>query len=312
MIFVMGATGKVGSKIVSHLLAHGKPVRCFARHFGDKKPLPGAEFFQGDANSVSDLISAMRGCVAGFVMIPSNTKAEDARYFQNKLGEAIADAIEESRLHKIVNLSSLGADFESGTGPILGLHDQEERLGELESTDIVHLRPTVFMENLQEHIQTIITMNKVYGVIPAHVKVPMIATKDIAARAAYLLMHPTFKGHSVEHLLGERDLTYPEAVAAIGNAIGKPDLEYVEIPRHELRNYLIGSGMTEDWADAYMELNDAIANGSIRFSVKRDQQNTTATSIENYSENYFSRAYEDALHRLQRPSSFVPREARPL
>ncbi len=312
MFFVMGATGKVGSKIVSHLLAHGRQVRCFARHFGDKKPLRGAELFQGDANNVSDLIQAMRGCIAGFVMIPSNTKAEDVRFFQNKLGEAIAEAIEESHLHKIVNLSSVGADFESGTGPILGLHDQEERLGELSKADIVHLRPTVFMENLQEHIQTIISMNKVFGVIPPHVKVPMIATRDIAARAAYLLMHPTFKDHSIEHLLGERDVTYPEAVAAIGKAIGKPDLEYVEIPRHELRNYLIGSGMTEDWAEAYMELNDAIANGTLRFSVKRDPHNTTATSIESYSENYFRRAYEDAVHRLQRPSSFIAREARPL
>ena len=38
----------------------------------------------------------------------------------------------------------------------------------------------------------------------------------------------------VRQLLGPRDLTYTEAAAAVGEAVGQPDLQYVQLPDEEL------------------------------------------------------------------------------
>lgn len=293
MILVMGATGQVGSKIVTHLLAHGQKVRCVARSFPDKEALRGAELAQGDANNVAFLTDAMRGCSAAFTLIPPNPKAEEMRFYQNKFGEVIAEAIEESGLKKVVNLSSIGAELESGTGPVLGLHDQEERLNEITHADIVHLRPTFFMENLLLGVPTIISMSRYFGTFPADFKMPMIATRDIAARAAFLLMNPTFKGHNVEYLLGERDISGSEIVRAFGSAINRQDLEYVEISNAEMKNYIVGAGISEDWANGFIEMYDSFINGTVRAS--RDKTNTTATSIEEFARTTFQEAYNRGL-----------------
>ena len=241
------------------------------------------------------MADAMRGCRAAFVMIPPNLQAPEVRYYQNKIGEVIAEAIEEAGLKKVVNLSSIGADLESGTGPILGLHDQEERLNAITHADIVHLRPTYFMENLLSGIPSIISMNRYFGTIDGDIPCHMVATRDIAARAAFLLMNPDFKSHNVEHLLGPREVTLNEAIRVVGNSIQKPDLEYVHVPSKEMRNYLIGAGMSSDWADAMIEMSEAFNNGSISATVTRDKLNTTATSIEDFAQTTFLETYRRVM-----------------
>lgn len=295
MILVMGATGNIGSKVTTHLLAQGQTVRCLARHFPNKEAFRGAQFAQGDANQVAFLTDAMRGCSAVLTMIPSNPSAPEMRYYQNKFGEVVAEAIEEAGIKKVVNISSVGADLDSGTGPILGLHDQEERLNEITHADIVHLRPTYFMENLISGISNIISLNCFFGTIPADAPVAMIATRDIAARAASLLMDPTFKSHNTEYLLGERDLTHREIIRVLGQAVGKPDLEYVEVPNQEMKNYLIGAGMSENWANGILEISEAMGNGTIAATFKRNKANTTTTSIEEFARTTFLDAYRKAV-----------------
>ena len=57
---------------------------------------------------------------------------------------------------------------------------------------------------------------------------PMIATGDIGAAAATELLELDFQGHQVRELQGQRDLTMRAATAIIGEAIGRPDLAYVQ------------------------------------------------------------------------------------
>lgn len=312
MILVMGATGHIGSKIVSHLLANDKLVRCVARHFPDRKAFAGADLAEGDANNVSFLTDAMRGCSAVFTMIPPNPSAQEVRYYQNKFGEVIAEAIEEAGIKKVVNLSSVGADLDEGTGPVLGLHDQEERLNEITHADIVHLRCGYFMENLISGIPSILSLNRFFGTIPGDIPLSMIATRDIAARAAFLLMHPDFQGHNIEYLLGERDLTFIEVVRVLGESIKKPGIEYTEVPKEEMKRFLMGAGLSPDWADSYNEMGDAFSSGKIAGTLQRSKINTTATSIEEFARTTFLEAYNHALKsgRPPRPTE-ASRDLRP-
>ncbi|WP_413560021.1 NAD(P)H-binding protein [Bdellovibrio sp. HCB209] len=295
MILVMGATGHVGSKVATDLLSQGHDVRVLARHFDNPEQFDGAEIMTGDANSVDTMMRAVRGCSSVFTIIPPNMKALEQRFNANKLGEVIAEAIEEEGIRKVVNLSSAGADLESGTGPVLALHDQEERLNRISGLDIMHLRPAYYMENLINEIPTILVMDKIFGIIPEDAPVDLVATKDVAARAAFLLSNPNFRSHNVEYILGERTLTYREIARVLGQTIGKPTLEYAEVPDVELRNYMIGAGMSESVADSLLELDHAAGNGLIAGSYARDKNNSSVTSIEKFARTAFLDAYNQAL-----------------
>ena len=295
MILVMGATGQVGSKVVAHLLANDQKVRCLARHFPDKAAFKGAELVAGDCNNVSLLAQMMRGCNSVLTMIPEDFSVPQVRLYQNKIGEAIAEAIEEANIKKVVNLSYLGADLDKGTGLLLGYHDQEERLNKITQADIIHLRPSYFMENLLKEIPDIIASNQIFGSLAAEVPVSMIATQDIAARIAFLLMAPNFEGRATEALLGERDLSMNDVAQIVGHAIKKNNLDYFELSPPEMIRKWKKSGVSENGCEMLSEYYEAHNNGSIAGTTQRSKLNTTATSLEEFAKTTFAEAYRQAI-----------------
>ena len=117
-------------------------------------------------------------------------------------------------------------------------------------------------------------------------KLSMIATQDIAAYAAKRLLALDFSGFSYQYLLGQRDLTYSEVTEIYGNAIGKPDLQYVEFPAEQFKQMLMHMGASESMADS-MNLFIKTANeGKVLADAKRDEESTTETSIEQFSKTF--------------------------
>jgi hypothetical protein len=67
-------------------------------------------------------------------------------------------------------------------------------------------------------------------------------------------------GVVVRELIGPRDLTYTEAAAAVGAAIGQPELQYVQLPDEELVAILTeAAGFSPDFAALFVEFNQARA-----------------------------------------------------
>ena len=93
------------------------------------------------------LVRATRDVDALLWVTPPGYGSDDLRTFQNRLGQAAATAIRTNWIPRVVNLSSIGAQWGSGVGPINGLHDVEGLLDEV-TTNVIHLRPGFFFENL--------------------------------------------------------------------------------------------------------------------------------------------------------------------
>jgi uncharacterized protein YbjT (DUF2867 family) len=83
------------------------------------------------------------------------------------------------------------------------------------------------MENTLPQAGVIQQMGATAGPLNAGLKIPMIATRDIATFAADELLRLEFRGHQPQELLGERDLTMTEVTTVIGKALGKPELQYL-------------------------------------------------------------------------------------
>jgi uncharacterized protein YbjT (DUF2867 family) len=292
MYALMGANGNITSKAAGLLLAQRKTVRVIGRDAIRLKPLrdAGAELAVGDALDATFLAQAFRGAKAVYTMIPPDYTTPDFRQFQNAVGEAIASAIAKSGVMVVVNLSSAGASLPGGTGPIAGLHDQEQRLNKLAGVNILHLRPGYFMENHLHAVSLIKATGAYPDMIAADAPIPMIATQDIAEEVAKELMRPSFKGHVVKHLLGPRSLTMAEAAGILGAAIGKPDLRYVEADPAQAKAGMVQHGFSQNLADLIEELNRALSNGCINDTFTRDMANSTATTLESFAP-VFAQAY---------------------
>lgn len=294
MYVLMGANGNVTSKAARQLLTHGRKVRVIGRNAGRLKSLndAGADLAVGDAQDASFLARAFGGAQAVYTMIPSDYATPDYREYQNVVGKAIAQGIVGSGVRVVVNLSSAGASLPDGTGPIAGLHEQEERLNRLAGVNVLHLRPGFFMEN---HLLAIGPI-KATGVYPSmeapDAPVPMIATQDIAAVVARELVQPGFKGHVVRHLLGPRSVTMTEASRILGAAIGMPDLKYVQADPGQAKAGMVQAGFSPNVADLFEEMSRALSDGRINATFTRDATSSTPTTLET-----FARTFADAFHR---------------
>ncbi len=136
------------------------------------------------------------------------------------------------------------------------------------------------MENLLPQAQVIRNFGTRGGPLRADLRVPLIATRDIGATAAEMLVKRDFAGKHARELLGQRDLDYRKAASVIGRAIGKPDLAYVQLPPQQLESVLTRLGMSANMADLLLEMGEALNSGYMVALARCSAQNTTPTSIE--------------------------------
>jgi uncharacterized protein YbjT (DUF2867 family) len=293
MYAIIGATGNIGSKTTEILLSRGEKVRVIGRDAAKLRQFvnKGAEAAVGNVKVTAFLEEAFAGVDAVFAMIPPNYIATDFRGYQNEIGTSIAKAITRAGVKHVVNLSSQGSELTAGTGPILGLHDQEERLNRLPGVNVLHLRCAYFMENLLMNIPLINEKGFAGSAVRGDRKFAMIATKDIASRAAEHLVKRDFAGTVVKDLLGQRDLSLDEAIGVIGRRIDWPDLKYVQFPYDDAAKGMIAMGLSPDFSRLIVEMSKAINDGLFGVNRPRTVENTTPTSIEEFA-GIFAAAFE--------------------
>jgi uncharacterized protein YbjT (DUF2867 family) len=286
MIVVMGATGHTGGQITGLLLQAGEKVRALGRSQDKLAPLrmAGAQTLAGDATDPAFLSHAFGGASAVYTLLPPNPQSKDFRAEQDRVGEATAQAIRANAIRHVVLLSSVGADLPSGTGPIAGLHAQEDRLRGITGTNVLFLRAAYFFENFYATLGLIRNQGINGGAGTPSVAIPMVATRDIAEVAARALIARDWNGVVVREVLGPRDLSQAEATRILGERLGKPNLEYVQFTYEDTIAALVGMGLSENVAGQYVEMARAFNDGLIKSCYGRNEASTTPTRFEDFAD----------------------------
>jgi len=294
MIVVTGATGRTGRRVAEVLLAKGEKVRAVGREARKLAPLVGlgAEPFVGKLTDVPYLMAAFAGADAVYLVLPEDLSQEDLRAHQDRISDCFAAALANARARFVVNLSSIGAQHAKGTGPITGLHHQEQKLNQVAGLNVLHLRAAYFMENLLLSIAPLRATGTLPGGMRGDLPMPWIATKDIGTYAAARLAARDFAGSSVQELHGQRDISMNEAASIVGKAIGKPDTKYVQVPGPVLGAELLKMGLPKKTAELILEMWDAANAGLIVPQEARSAKNSTPTTLESFVTEVFLPAYQ--------------------
>lgn len=293
MYVIAGATGNTGKPIAEALLKAGKKVRIISRDAEKAKDLiaKGAEWVNGSSTDKATLSKAFQGATAAYVLIPPNMHAQDFGAYQAETTENIAQAIQESGIQHVVTLSSIGAHLESGAGVVQGLHHMENRLNQIPGVNVLHLRPGYFLENTLGQAGAIKAMGAMGSPLRGDLKIPMIATQDIAQYATKRLQALDFQGKGVQHLYGAEDVSYDELAKIYGAKIGKPDLNHMQLPYDAFKGVMVSQwGTSESMADKMIEFTHAVNEGRITEILQRDAESTTPTTVADFA-NVFAHVY---------------------
>jgi uncharacterized protein YbjT (DUF2867 family) len=293
MIVVTGATGRTGKAATEALLAKGEQVRAVARDAKRLAPLVqlGAEPFLGNVEDIASMTEAFADASAVYLVLPEDMSQQDLRAQQERVSDAYAAAIANAHVRFVVNLSSMGAQHSRNTGSIVGLHNQEQKLDRVDGLNVLHLRAAYFMENLLMSIEPLRSMGVLSGGLRAETPMPWIATQDIGKYAAARLAVCDFSGSSIQELHGQRDISMKEAALIVGNSIGKPGLEYVQLPGRVLEQALLNSGLPKNSAELIVEMCDGANAGLMEPEQDRSPKNTTPTTLEYFVARVFAPVY---------------------
>lgn len=282
---IMGATGHIGRNLTEELLKRGHKVHALGRdiHKLGELKAKGAEIFSGNFTDNSFLTKGFKGCQAVFSFLPPGYTADDMEVLREKTSEAIVQALAHTKITHVLNLSSIGGNLLSGAGPINELHRQEERLNLMPNMNVLHFRPSFFMENFEAFLPGIKSSGVMASALKADLAIPMVATQDIALKIADLLEDLKFTGSSVFEFTGPEEVTMEEAAKIIGKAMGKPDLKYKHLYYEQAEEAMISSGMKHQLAKLMLEMYRGFNEGIIMPTQKLTAAHKGKTTLKEFA-----------------------------
>ncbi|WP_316805368.1 NAD(P)H-binding protein [Pedobacter nototheniae] len=285
-IVITGSLGNISKPLAEELIQKGHLVTVISSNPDKQKDIEalGAKAAIGKLEDIGFLTAAFSGADAVYAMIPPDFAAPDliARY--QTIGGCYAQAIEQSGVKKVVQLSSWGAHLPEGTGVITGSYHVEQIFNQLKNVDITYLRPTSFYYNLFHYIDMIKTAGFIGTNFGGNDKVAMVSPVDIAAAAAEELEIST-TGRKIRYIASD-DRTCNEVAAVLGAAIGKPDLQWKLFTDEQTGIALESNGISPYIANLLVELNTAIHSGAMREDYDQHQPVMGKVKLEDFAKEF--------------------------
>jgi uncharacterized protein YbjT (DUF2867 family) len=281
-IVINTPTSNIGRALAVRLLDAGEHITVMSR---DKKKVDelfhrGARVVEGSFEEPALLAEALERAEALFWLTPPPARP-DYYAWAVKCAKQAATAAKRAGVRRAVVLSSMGAQTGPGTGAVGPAREMENDF-EAALPAVVSLRPGIFMENFLLSTDMIANAGQIFTPLPAGKRWPLVATADIAAKAACWLLDRSWSGHHRIGVHGPKDLSTDEAAAIISSVLGKP-VKCVETTIDQARGALTGMGMPDFIVEIILEMYVAFREGRLDQAEPRTPDTTTPTSLAEFA-----------------------------
>jgi uncharacterized protein YbjT (DUF2867 family) len=288
-IIISGSLGNIGKPLTAQLVKSGHDVTVISSTADRKDAIEnlGAKAAIGSVSDVDFLSKTFTGADALFAMTPPNMGGVNIIKNTTDAGAAFAKAIQETKIKRVVMLSSIGADLPTGNGPIAGLYNIEKIYEKLD-VSITFLRAGYFYFNFFNDIPMIKGAGIMGANFPASNSIPLVHPEDIAAAAAEELQK-TQEGKNIRYIISDVK-TPSEIVKAFGSAIDKPELPWIEFTDEQYFGGMTQAGVPEEMAGLYTEMGTGLRNETIAADFLNNDGNATGKiKLEDFAKEFASK-----------------------
>ncbi|CAG5067410.1 hypothetical protein DYBT9623_00131 [Dyadobacter sp. CECT 9623] len=264
-IVLTGSLGHISKPLAANLIQNGHEVTVISSNPERKKDIEalGAEAAVGTFEDTGFLIETFTGADVVYTMVSAKSYFDhdfDLLAYYEQLGRNYSEAVRQSGVKRVVNLSSIGAHLAVGNGILSGAYRVEQLLNALAGDiSITHIRPVSFFYNLYGYVPMIKSTGTISVNYGAEKMIPWVSPLDIAEAVADEI-EAAFVGRNVRYVASE-ELTGHETARILGQAIRKPELEWVLVSPEESLSDLLAAGMNKEIAAGLVEMYGALYTG---------------------------------------------------
>lgn len=277
-IFVMGASGTIGSEVVKLLADEGHAVR--AGYYSRKPTVRGVQPVQIDIVTGKGLDRALAGVDSVFVLsgLMEDQAAAEIR---------VVEMAKHMAAKRLVKLSVLAAETEAYS--FARIHRKIERAIEESGLPYTLLRPGSFMQNFVNYYGETIRGEDAFYLPCGEAREAFVDARDIARVAVHALTSDGHQGKGYD-LLGAEVLSYTDAAQKL-SAVLRRQIRYVDTPAAEFKKSMIGAGLPEWYVDRLTSLYQYVREGNFP---KRSTSIKDVTGREPISFDQFARDYAES------------------
>jgi uncharacterized protein YbjT (DUF2867 family) len=289
-ITTTGSLGNVAQPLVKQLIEAGHDVTVITTKQDKASEIEalGAKAAVGSISDAAFLTSAFSGADAVYIMMPPSIGTSN--FIQNiaDAGQACADAIQAAGINRVVLLSSVGADAESGNGPVQGVHRVENIFRQLNNVNVTVIRSGFFYVNFLRDIPQIKSRNVFGNNYSGDIRLALTHPDDLASAIAEALQADG-DGFEVKYVVSDV-ATGNQLAASLGNVIAKPELSWTAIPDEQLKQGMLSAGMSAELVGLIVEMGQGVQNGVIMKDFFSADGNVTGkVKLEEFAEEFKSR-----------------------
>jgi uncharacterized protein YbjT (DUF2867 family) len=297
MIVITAPTGNIGHRVLDHVLAGEAPVRVIVRDPArlSTEVRDRVEVIPGSHSDPEVVTTAFKGADALFWLKPSNGDAASTDDAYLGFTRPAVEAIRSQGITRVVDVSALGRNtIHAGRA---GLVTASLAMDDLIASTGVAFRALCaasFVDNMLRQTRPIKERGMFFDAVSPDRALPFVATRDIAAVAARLLLDDTWTGQEEVPLLGPEDLSNNDMAAILTDVLGTP-VRYQQTPHQAFTDQLTGLGLSGAMAEGMLEMMIAKDNG-LDNGVTRTPQHAidTPTTFRQWCEHVLKPAVQAA------------------
>lgn len=291
-IVLTGSLGHISKPLAQILIKKGHAVTVISSKIERQKDIEslGAKAVIGTMEDANFLTKTFTGADIVYLMEAFGAH----RFFDQHLDYMAAidrivsnykQAVLQSGVKRVVHLSSIGAHTDKGNGMLAFHYEAENILRQLPAdVAIKFMRPVGFYYNMLAFIPTIKKQDAIIQNYGGDKKEPWVSPLDIAEVIAEEMDKP-FSGRHIRYIASD-EVSPNETAKILGEAIGKPDLKWQEIPDEQILRGMLAAGMNTDIARGLVEMNAGRRNDVLYEDYYRNKPTLGKVKLSDFAKEF--------------------------